>query len=269
MVREAVPIGKIGKKLVGEFRPSNDRVWSANHAVMPSAEFVGNEATIRNVRYSVYRSVQDYTARYYDATFNLDDIRTIDIIEAPFQGTPSLAHVEASFGFADGRHLAVSIEARYEQGESYDPLGSIANQFELIYVVADERDLIRLYTQINKNDVFLYRLRLTPAEVRTVFVATMKRANRLAEHPEFYHAVKNNCATNLIAHINEARPNAIPRDYRSRFPGFIDHLLFDKGLIETSEVDFKKIRESARINWLAEKYGDLEYFSAGIRQQLF
>lgn len=263
-----MPGGSLGKSLAGEFRASNDRTWSANHAVMPVAEFRDNSVTVRNIRYTFYRTAQDYTARYYDATFNLDEIRSIDVIVAPFTGTPSLAHVEASFGFADGTYIAVSIEGRYEQGESYDPLGGITNQFELIYIVADERDVIRLYTQVNKNEIYLYRLRMTPAEVREIFVSMLNRANKLTQTPEFYHAVSNNCATNLIAHINAGRTNAIPRDYRARFPGLIDRLLFERGLLETTETDFKKVREGSQINWLAEKFGDMDEFSLGIRQQL-
>ena len=264
-----MPDLNFGKKVVSEFRPSNDRVWGANYQLLPTAEIVGDQVTIRNIRYSIYRSAKDYTTRYYDQTFDLSQIRTVDLITAPFYGVPSIAHVEASFGFADGRHIAVSIEARYEEGESYDALGAVTNQFELIYVVADERDLIRLYTQINKNDVFLYRLKMTPEEVHKVFEGVLARANKLADKPEFYHAVTNNCATNLIAHINAARPGTIPRDFRARLPGRIDKLLFDRGLLQNATADFKTTRENARINWLAEKFGDIEYFSAGIRQHLY
>lgn len=266
---KAIAPGSFGKMFLNEFRASNNRNWSPNHAVLATAEFSGSNVAIRNIRYSVYKTASDYKARYYDATFNLDDIRTLDIIAAPFSGLSSLAHIEASFGFTDGRHVAVSIESRYEQGETYDPLGAVTNQFELIYVIADERDLIRLYTQVNKNDVYLYRLKLSPQEVRNVFEGILVRANKLAEKPEFYHAVSNNCATNLIAHINKARPGTVPRDYRARFSGYLDHLLYDRGLLDVAGDDFKTAKENAKINWLAEKFGDIEYFSAGIRQHLY
>ena len=265
----SLPIFDLGKNLAKEFRPSNDRKWSPNHAVLQTAEFDGNHVTIRNIRYSIYENEDKYTPRYYDATFDLRDIRTLDLIIVPFRSMPRVAHVESSFGFADGRHLGMSIEARYEEGEKYDPVGAGLNQFELIYVFADERDLIRLGTDVHKNDVHIYRLRFEPHEVRTMFIDALERANNLAAKPEFYHPLRNSCVTNLIAHVNKSRPNAIPKEYRTLLPGLMDNYLYDLKLIHTSAATFKEAKENAKVNWLVEKYGDLEYFSAGIRQNMY
>ncbi|MDR0522566.1 MAG: DUF4105 domain-containing protein [Planctomycetaceae bacterium] len=254
--------------VAGEFRPSNHRKWSQNHAVLQTADFKGNWVTVRNVRYSKYESAEKYTTRYYDATFNLEDIRTIDLIMVPFRGTPRLAHVESSFGFADGRQLALSIEARYEENEKYDPLGAGLRQFELIYVFADERDMIRLGTDAHNNDVYIYRLKFEPKEVRAMFVDALQRANKLAVKPEFYHPLANSCVTNLIAHINKGRPQSVPREYRTVIPGLLDNYLFDLKLMAVKTKTFKETKENAKVNWLVEKYGDLEYFSAGIRQNM-
>jgi hypothetical protein len=263
---EPSPMKGIGRNLLHEFRPSNDRKWSQNHAVLQTADFHGNQVTVRNVRYSRYESEDKYATQYYDATFNLDDVRSIDLIMVPFRGAPRLAHVESSFGFADGRQLAMSIEARYEENEKYDPIGAGLRQFELIYVFADERDMIRLGTDVNKNDVFIYRLKFEPNEVRTMFIDALQRANKLAEKPEFYHPLTNSCVTNLITHINKGRPKAVPKEYRTLVPGLLDHYVFDLKLVDTAANDFKVAKENAKVNWLVEKYGDLEYFSAGIRQ---
>lgn len=253
-----------------ELVPRNDRMWTANHAVNPTVEFnPDNTVTVYNIRYTEYRTAKDYTTHYYNARFDLADIRTMDLIEVPFNGAPTMAHVEVSFGFADGRQLGLSVEGRYEVGESYDPLGGTANQFELIYMLANERDIIRLATDINKNDVYLYRLKLTPDEVRTVFVDVLNRVNKLAKEPEFYHTITNNCTTNIINHINKARPKAIPWEYRSLFPGLLDSLLYDLQLVETKADTFQEARSAAKINPFAELYGDSEYFSAGIRQALY
>ena len=264
-----LPIFDLGKNLSKEFRPSNDRKWAPNHAVLQTAELNGNLVTVRNIRYSVYESEDKYTPRYYDATFNLNDIRTLDLIIVPFRSMPRVAHVESSFGFADGRHLGMSIEARYEEGEKYDPVGAGLNQFELIYVFADERDLIRLGTDVHKNDVHVYRLRFEPHEVRTMFIDALERANRLAAKPEFYHPLRNSCVTNLIAHVNKGRPHAIPKEYRTLLPGLMDQYLYDLKLVDTAATTFKEAKENAKVNWLVEKYGDLEYFSAGIRQNMY
>jgi len=275
------PIFNIGKDFVHELKPSNDRNWSQNHKVLQTAEFNGNMVTVRNVRYSKYaKNIQQnpasatetdeaYTTIYYDAVFNLDEIQTMDLVIVPFQAMPSLAHVQTSFGFADGRHIALSIEARYEEGEKYDPVAAGLRQFELIYVFADERDLIRIGSALNKNDVHLYQLKLTPAEIREVFVDTLNRANALSKKPEFYHPLWNSCVTNLVHHINKSRPNAIPREYRTLLPGLMDEYVYDLKLMVTPAKTFKEAKENAKVNWLIEKYGDLEYFSAGVRQNLY
>jgi hypothetical protein len=263
------PILNVGRDLVNEFRPLTQRKWSPNHAVQPTAVFNGNWVTMKNIRYTKYESPEKFTPRYYDATYDLDGIRTIDLIVVPFRAAPSLAHVQASFGFADGRQIGFSIEARYEEGEKYDALGSAMRQFELIYIFADERDLIRIGTDVNKNDVHIYRLKFTPKEVRTMFVDALQRANKLAKQPEFYHPLTNSCVTNLIAHINKGRPKAVPREYRTLLPGLMDNYVFDLKLVDTAAKDFKTAKENAKVNWLVEKYGDLEYFSAGIRQNMY
>jgi hypothetical protein len=259
----------LGRDLVKEFQASNDRKWSQNHAVLQTAELNGNFVTVHNIRYSKYETEERYTTQYYDATFDLNDIRTIDLVVVPFRGLSRLAHVESSFGFADGRHLGLSIEARYEEGERYDPLGAGLRQFELIYVFADERDMIRLGTDVNKNDVHIYRLKFEPDEVRVMFVDALSRANKLAKKPEFYHPLTNSCVTNLIGHINKARPKAIPKEYRTLLPGLMDHYVYDLKLMDTASKTFQEAKENAKVNWLVEKFGDLEYFSAGIRQNMY
>jgi len=263
------PILNIGQDIRKEFMASNNRNWAQNHAVLQRAEFNDNRVTIRNVRYSRYESAENYTTQYYDATFNLDDIRTLDLVMVPFQGLTRIAHVESSFGFADGRQIGLSIEARYEEGEQYDPAAAAMRQFELIYVFADERDMIRLATDVNKNDVYIYRLKFEPSEVRVMFVDALQRANKLATKPEFYHPLTNSCVTNLIAHINKGTPKSVPREYRTLMPGLLDSYMYDLKLVATSAKTFKETKEMAKVNWLVERYGDLEYFSAGIRQNMY
>ena len=267
--KRSFPILNIGHDIRSEFIPSNDRKWAQNHAVLQTAEFHDTAVTIRNVRYSRYESAEKYTTQYYDATFNLDDIRTLDLVMVPFQGLTRIAHVESSFGFADGRQIGLSIEARYEEGEKYDPAAAGMRQFELIYVFADERDMVRLATDVNKNDVYIYRLKFEPSEVRVMFVDALQRANKLAVKPEFYHPLTNSCVTNLIAHINKGAPQAVPREYRTLMPGLLDSYMYDLKLVDTSAKTFKETKEMAKVNWLVERYGDLEYFSAGIRQNMY
>ncbi|MDR1478376.1 MAG: DUF4105 domain-containing protein [Planctomycetaceae bacterium] len=257
------------QEIVREITPRNDRKWSSNHSILQTADFNNNLVTIRNVRYSKYNSSNDYQTRYYDATFDLDQIRSIDLIVVFLKGLPSIAHIESSFGFADGKHVLMSITARYEDGEIFDPIASALRQFELIYVFADERDVLQLDSQINKNEVHLYRLNFSPDEVRTMFVDALQRANKIAQKPEFYHPIRNSCVTNLMNHINKGRPKAIPSSYRTLLPGMIGKYVFDLKLVDTNETDFSVVKENAKINWLVERFGDLEYFSAGIRNKTY
>ena len=255
--------------LANEYKPLTDRNWIPNHARQATAARNGDFVTIRNVRNTHYRTATDYTTTYFDAAYPLAELKSVDLIVVPFRGLSPVAHVETSFGFADGRHLGVSVEARYEVGESYDPLGGVCNQFELIYVIADERDMVRINTDVNKNDVYLYRLNLTQPEIQAMLLDILNRANKLSTQPEFYHSVRNNCTTNIIEHINKAKPNAVPREYRALFPGYLDHLLYDVDMVTTESSTFKEAKNLAKINSLAEQYGNTEYFSAGIRQNLF
>ena len=49
-----------------------------------------------------------------------------------------------SFGFAGGDHIAVSVETRPEKGEAYSAIGGFFKQFEVIYILAEERDVLQL-----------------------------------------------------------------------------------------------------------------------------
>jgi hypothetical protein len=129
--------------------------------------------------------------------------------------------------------------------------------------------MIRLATDVHKNNVHVYRLNFEPNEVRTMFVEALRRANALAVTPEFYHPITNSCVTNLIDHINKGRPNAVPSGYRTLMPGLLDNHMYDLHLIATPVKTFKEAKEQAKVNWLVERYGDLEYFSAGIRQNSY
>lgn len=245
-------------------KPSNDRDWSPDQAVLPWAEFHGNEVTVHNIRFCKYRTAEDYTVDYYDATYNLDDLETIDLIAMPFLASPTLAHMMMSFGFRDGRYLGVSVEIRKEKGESYAPLKGIMRQFELMYVVGDERDLIRLCTDHYLNGVYLYPVLASKEEVRAVFVDAMQRVNKLRSRPEFYNTFTNNCTTNIVRHFNRAGYRQIPYTYEVLLPGLFPELAYRLGMIDT-ELSFPQAKLNARINRLAYLYGDDADFSQKIR----
>ena len=246
-------------------KPSNDRDWSPDQAVLAYAEFRGDQVTVHNIRHITYRTLDDYTVTRYDKTFDLGELTSVDFIVVPFNDIPGVGHTMLSFGFQDRDYLGVSVEIRKEKGETYAPLKGILRQFELVYVVADERDLLLRRVLLDLSDVHVYRARATPEQVRALFVDVMRRVDKLARQPEFYNTLSNNCTTNIRNHINHLVPDRVPYDYRVLLPGNSDKLAYDLGLIDT-DTSFEQTRARARINYLAYLYRDDADFSRKIRQ---
>ena len=246
--------------------PSNQRDWSPDLAVMPYAEIEGNRVKVHNIRNCTYRADDEYVVKHYDKTFNLDRISEVDFVVVPFRETPSLAHTLLSFGFEGGDYVSVSVEARLEKGEKYSPVLGSMRQFELMYVVADERDVLVRRTKYRGSDVYLYRTRATPEQSRDLFLDVMNRVNKLYHEPEFYDSLTNNCTSNIVQHINRLRPGRVNLyDPRILLPGYADHLAYDLGLLDSSK-SFEQLREEARINARANRYADRKDFSELIRR---
>jgi len=247
-------------------KPSNDRNWKASMAVLPYARIRDDRVKVYNVRNCTYISEDEYVVNHEDRTYDLDDVETLDFIVCPFKETPSLAHTMMSFGFRDGEYLGISIEVRLEEGESYSAAGGTAHQFELMYVVADERDLIQLRTEIRNSDVYIYRCRVTKDEVRALLVDILKRVNTLKKRPEFYDTFMNNCTTNIVAHINQVRPGTIPWEPVSFLTGYADREAYRLGLL-VDHGSFEQTKRQAHITSLAHRYAQQPRFSAMIRSQ--
>jgi hypothetical protein len=247
---------------------SNNRDWSPQFARLPYA--IGHaDGTIElfNIRNNQYLSETDFVPRYYDRTFHLTDIRAVDFVVCPFQGHEYMAHTMVSFGLADNTWIGVSAEIRTEKGEKYSPLQGIGRQFELTYVVADERDIIRLRTRHRKAEVYIYRTVATPQQSQALFIDMMERANQLAERPEFYHTIANNCTTNIMDHVNRLKPGRLFYNWRVFLPGYSAQYAWNEGLLDQS-VPFEELRERGRVNDLAERYYDDPDFSIRIRERL-
>jgi len=250
--------------------PSHFRDWTPEQALLPYVEFQGDRATLRNVRNCQYFANDVYLVDYYDKTIDLNAVRGVDFIVVPFAGMPVLAHTMLSFEIAaaDGttNYLAVSVEVRKEKHEQYNPLKGSARQYELMYVLADERDVIQLRTNFNQEDVFLYRTVATPQTARLLLVDVLGRVNQIAKQPEFYDTLTNNCTTNIVRHIHRIKPYRVSADIRMLLPGYSDQLAYDQGLIEHRGT-FLETREQAYVNPRAERFAGREDFSAMIRRR--
>ncbi|XZE21436.1 DUF4105 domain-containing protein [Pirellulaceae bacterium SH449] len=258
--------GGIRNRFLQKEAQSMGRVWRPDLAILPFAEFKGNKITIRHVRNCRYRTEEDYDVRHYDLTFNLDDVVNVDFIVVPFKETSLLAHTMLSFGLRSGEHFCISVEARLDQGESYSAIGGLRKKFELIYVIADERDVIPLRTNTRDVEVYLYRGRATPDQTQNLLVGMLDRSNKLQREPEFYDLINNNCTTNLVSHVNQLRPGKVPFDWRVILPGHSDRLAYELGLIQ-SQGSFEQTKKLANITMLARSHSQDPNLSLIIRSR--
>ncbi|HEX9983139.1 MAG TPA: DUF4105 domain-containing protein [Thermoanaerobaculia bacterium] len=244
-------------------RPSNDRDWTVDNSRLPHAEFRGPLVTVRNVRNFSYETDSVYTPAWYGKTFDLRRLDSVWFIVEPFSEWDGPAHTFVSFGFGD-EFVAISVEIRKEKAESFSPWRGLARQYELLYVVGDERDLVKLRSNYRKDDVYLYPVRTTPERMRRMFVDMLTRANAVAAKPEFYNTLTNTCTTNIVRHANTVVPERIPWSTAILLPGKSDRFAYDLGLIDT-DVPVEALRKRYRINELAERYANDPRFSLRIR----
>jgi hypothetical protein len=253
--------------------PSNVRDWEPDQAVLPYAEFRNDRVVVHNVRNCRYFGDGDYVLEREDRTYNLADLRGIDFIILPFAGMPRLAHTMISFEFAPPasapneppQHLICSIEIRKEKGETYAAWKGSARQYELMYVLADERDAVQVRTVYRNEDAYLYRTTATPEQARLMLVDVLARTNELASRPEFYDTLTNNCTTNLVRHVNRIQPNRVAYDYHVLLPGYSDKLAYDEGLIEHRGT-FEETKTAAFLNARALAAAGSPDFSQLIRR---
>ncbi|MGA7869612.1 MAG: DUF4105 domain-containing protein [Candidatus Binatus sp.] len=245
--------------------PSNARNWSPDVARTARAAFHGSAVTIQNVRNFKYRSESDYDQNWESRTYDLDRVHGVDLFLS-FWGPTHIAHTIASWEFDDGQHLAISIETRKQKGESYSALRGFFRQYELYYVVADERDLVGLRTNYRGEQVYLYRIRFPASQARALLVDYLNEVNRLADHPRWYNALTQNCTTTIRGHAQNAGAGG-RLDWRLLANGHVDQLLYERGQINT-DLPFADLRARSDITERAKAADDSPDFSARIRQGL-
>ncbi len=245
--------------------PSNGRDWQPEGARLAHAEIDGDRVTVRNIRNFDYRTETDFTAAYYDKTFDMRRLNSVDLLAVYWMG-PAIAHIFLSFGFAGGDHLAVSIEARKEKGEGYSSVKGFFRQYELQYIVADERDVIRVRTNYRRDppeEVHLYRLIGTPEAARRLFMAYLGEINALATRPEFYNTLTTNCTTNIWL-LSRVNPGHVPFSWKILASGYLPEYLYEQGRIDTT-LPFAELQRRSAINARARAADDAADFSRRIR----
>ena len=244
-------------------QPRQYRDWKTEVALLPHAVIDGDEITIHNIRNFDYRSATDFTPRYEMRKYHLSKLEGADVF-ITYWGSPYMAHPIVSFDFGTDGRICFSIETRPEKGESYSALGGLYRQFELIYVVADERDVIRLRSNYREGeDVYLYRLRAP--RVREAFMEYVNTINELKQTPRWYNAITNNCTT-AIRH-QRASTDRAPWDWRMLVNGYGDQLLYERKGIDQS-MPFPQLKQLSLVNPRAKAADQDPAFSEKIREGL-
>jgi len=245
--------------------PSHDREWRPEVAVMPRAFIDGDRVRITGVRNFDYRSRNDFDVHYEERIVQLSHLTGLDFFVS-YWSEGFVAHTFVSFIFDNAPPLSISIETRPEVGEGFDPVASLFKQFELIYVVGDERDLVRVRTDYRGENVYLYRLNSSPDSVRRLLMIYLARINELADKPEWYHLLTNSCTINIIRYANAAG-RAGRFNIRHLLNGLIDSYLYHSGRVDTT-LPFDELRRRSLINAAAQAADDAADFSDRIRASL-
>jgi len=246
---------------------SNNRDWQPEVAVTPWAAMDGDRIAIHGVRNFEYRTETNFVPRWEDRTYDLRKLDSADLIAIYWAGK-AIAHIMLSFGFEGNDYVAVSIETRKENGESYSTLAGFFRQYELVYVVADERDVIRVRTTYRQpqEDVYLYRLRVPRENIRRVFLDYLRTMNDLRSHPRFYNTLTTNCTTGVLLH-SRVNPQSVPRSWKVLLSGYLPDYVYELGRLDRTR-PFSELERISRINERAHAADGDPAFSRRIREGL-
>jgi len=230
---------------------------------MTTGSVAGERLTVRNVRNFAWRSDSDYTQRWETRDYDLDQVRTADMILSYWTG-PAIAHVIVSFGFRDGAQLAFSVEVRNRKGEEFSELGGLFREFNLSVIAADERDVVRVRTNVRGEDDYLYRINMPQPAVRALLLAYVAQANELAQKAQFYNTLTSNC-TSIVYHMMSRIVGHLPLDYRLLLTGYLPGYVHDLGGLAPGR-SLEELRALGRITARAKEADQSGTFSADIRR---
>jgi uncharacterized protein DUF4105 len=244
-------------------QPSNDHIWADDVAQMTSGVLAGPQVTLRNVRNFDWRSDTDYRDRWETRQYDLDKLRSVDMIMS-YWSVPAIAHMLVSFGFEGADYVVFSVEIRREKGEQFSEIGGFFKEFELSIIAADERDVIRVRTNVRGEDDYLYRLQMSQSAMRSLFLAYTDQANQLVKVPRFYNTVTANCAT-LVYHMMKRIVNHLPLNYSLLLTGYLPQYVYGIGGLD-SRYSFENLRAGGRITERAKAADRSASFSIDIRK---
>jgi len=248
-------------------KPSNDLDWQTDVSKLAYATIDGDFVTVHNIRNFDYRTETDYTPAWYDKRFDLSKLEGVDVIAVYWMG-PDIAHVFLSFAFAGNDHLAISIETRKTKGQDYSTIEGFFRQYELMYIVADERDVIRLRTNYRHDpdeQVYIYRTKGDIENGRRLFMEYMIKLNGLTTTPEFYNTLTTNCTTNIWLD-SRVNPQHLPFSWKILASGHVPEFLYEHDRLITAGLAFPELQKKVHANDRAHAAGNSADFSRLIRE---
>jgi hypothetical protein len=242
--------------------PSNNRLWAGDASHLLIGKVEGNQVTLNNVRDFTWRTDDDYDARWETRHYDLDHLVSADAVLS-YWGSAAIAHAMISFGFDDGSHVVFSVETRKQRGQQYSAIGGFFKAYERFLVAADERDIIRVRTNVRGEDDYLYPLRMDKPAMRALFVSYVQAANELNVAPAFYDTITSNCTTIVYRMARQIEPG-LPRDFRLLLTGYLPEYLYKVGALDQS-VSVDELRQRGRITERARNSKPADDFSRVIR----
>ncbi len=242
--------------------PSNYRVWADDVAQLMSGKVEGSHVTLTNVRNFTWRTEDDHDIRWETRTYDLNHLVSADAVLS-YWGSKAIAHAMISFGFDDGSHVVFSIEIRKKRGQQYSAVGGFFKQFDMVLTAADERDIIRVRTNVRGEDDYLYPLQMSRTAMRELFLSYVNAANVLVDKPAFYNTLTSNCTTIVYGMAKQIDPG-LPYDVRLLMTGYLPEYLEENGTLD-KRVSLDELRKRGRITDRARASLPTDDFSKVIR----
>lgn len=251
--------------------PSLDKNWETDQKILTEVNIYEESIFLKNIRNFRYSDVDNYEIDYYDWEYELSEVESVDYIIEPFGDIDGFAHTMLSFGFSDGRYLSISAEIRKEVWEAFHPVSGLFNKYEIVYIIGDEEDLIKLRANYRKDTVILYPIKAEKEKIKQLFLSVMQRADTLSKEPEFYNSFTNTCTTSILSHVNLLRKenNKSPIEWWKKIllPSRSDEIAYNLWLINT-ELSLEQAREYYTINTLSWEHKPWGDYSKTIRKEI-
>jgi len=245
-------------------KPTNLKDWRPEQSVLAWTEKNENLIKFHNIRNFKFKSENDFKFNYYDKEFNINEIKTVDLVFQPFKKIPLGAHVFLSFGFDDGSYVSISIEARRKEKVKFSPFKGLLNNFELIYIVADEKDIMKFRPLYLKDKVYILPLKIRKRKIQKLFIDICNKINQIKEKPEFYNTFKNSCSTLVLKHLYNNGIIKKDKAWSALFPVFLDRWAHKSGLLKGTS-SLSRIKDKHYINDKVKEFEEDENFSQKIR----